>query len=261
MKKVWIIFLTSLLALSLFRTVTVQASDVKPSRLEDYADLLDSSAEMNVRNLLDKFSEELSFDIVIVTTDSTGGKSSQSYADDFFDYNGYGFGETYDGALLLINMEYREWHISTTGYGMRAITNAEVERIGEEFVEYLSYGDYEAAFEEFAEKVAREVRKERDAEKLDTGEILARAAIALVVGMGLAFIPVFVMKKKLNNVKAKQEATEYMKRNQIRMTQQRDMFLYSTMSRRRKPQESSSRSGGGHIGSSGRSHGGGGGRF
>lgn len=260
MKKVWIIFLTSLLALSLFRTVTVQASDVKPSRLEDYADLLDSSAEMNVRNLLDKFSEELSFDIVIVTTDSTGGKSSQSYADDFFDYNGYGFGETYDGALLLINMEYREWHISTTGYGMRAITNSEVQEIGEELVEYLSYGDYEVAFQEFANQVEKEIKKERDSEVLDLGEIIFRFVISIVIGMGLAFIPVFVMKKKLNNVKAQQEASEYMKRNQIRMTQQRDMFLYSTMSRRRKPQESSSRSGG-HIGSSGRSHGGGGGRF
>lgn len=260
MKKVWIIFLTSLLALSLFGNTTVQATDSKLSRMEDYADLLDSSAEMNVRSLLDKLSEELSFDIVIVTTESTGGKSSQSYADDFFDYNGYGFGENYDGALLLINMEYREWHISTTGYGMRAITNSEVQEIGEELVEYLSYGDYEVAFQEFANQVEKEIKKERDSEVLDLGEIIFRFVISIVIGMGLAFIPVFVMKKKLNNVKAQQEASEYMKRNQIRMTQQRDMFLYSTMSRRRKPQESSSRSGG-HIGSSGRSHGGGGGRF
>ena len=58
-----------------------------------------------------------------------------------------------------------------------------------------------------------------------------------------------------------EEATEYMKRNQLRMTQQRDMYLYSTISRARKPENNSSRSGGGHIGSSGRSHGGGGGRF
>ncbi len=260
MKKIWIVFLVSLLALSMFGTITVKATDSRPSRMEDYADLLDSAAEMNMREILDELSRELEFDIVIVTTDSTGGKSSQSYADDFFDYNGYGFGENYDGVLLLINMEYREWHISTTGYGMSAVTNSEVEEIGEDIVEYLSYGQYEAAFREFAAQVAREVKKERDSEVLDLGEIIARLVIAIVVGMGLAFIPVTVMKKKMNNVAIKNEATDYMKRSQIRMTDQRDMFLYSTVSRRRKPQESSSRSGG-HIGSSGRSHGGGGGRF
>ena len=244
----------------MFGSVTVQA-DSNLSRMEDYAELLDSAAEENIRNRLDKLSEELQFDIVIVTTNSTGGKSSQDYADDFFDYNGYGFGENYDGTLLLINMEYREWHISTTGYGMDAITNSEVYEIGEELVDYLSYGDYEGAFERFAELASKEVRKERDSETLDIGEIIFRFVIALAIGMGFAFIPVTVMKKKLNNVAMKQEASDYMKRNQIRMTQQRDMFLYSTMSRRRKPQESSSRSGGGHRGSSGRSHGGGGGRF
>lgn len=261
MKKIITFFITSLLALALLGTLNVKASNASLSRVEDYADLLNSTAEADLRNILDNLSETLEFDIVVVTTNSTGGKSSQAYADDFFDYNGYGYGNNYDGALLLINMEYREWHISTTGYGMEAITNSEIEEIGEEIVEYLSYGQYEAAFREFAALAAKEVEKERDSEVLDVGEILVRLAIAIVIGMGLAFIPVTVMKKKMNNVAMKNEATDYMMRSQIRMTQQRDMFLYSTMSRRRKPQESSSRSGGGHIGSSGRSHGGGGGRF
>ena len=123
MKKIFIIFITSLLAISMLGTMTVKATEPSLSRMEDYADLLDAEAERNIRNLLDEKSRELEFDLVIVTTESTGGKSSQDYADDFYDYNGYGWGDNYDGALLLINMEYREWHISTTGYGMDAITN------------------------------------------------------------------------------------------------------------------------------------------
>ena len=241
-------------------SVTVQAAEPNLSRMEDYADLLDSATESNIRNMLDEMSEELAFDIVIVTTDSTGGKSSQSYADDFFDYNDYGFGETYDGVLLLINMEYREWYISTTGYGMEAVTNSEVDYIGNAIVDYLSIGDYESAFVAFANLVEDEVMAARDSEVIDFGEIFIRIVIAAVIGMGLAFIPVSVMKKKMNNVEMKQEASDYMKRSQIRMTQQRDMFLYSTVSRRQKPQQNSSGSGG-HRGSSGRSHGGGGGRF
>lgn len=261
MKKIFIIFITSLLAISMIGTMTVKATEPSLSRMEDYADLLDAEAERNIRNLLDEKSRELEFDLVIVTTESTGGKSSQDYADDFYDYNGYGWGENYDGALLLINMEYREWHISTTGYGMDAITNSEVYEIGDELLEDLSYGDYEAAFERFAKLAEKEVKKEKDSEVLSIGEILLRLVLAIVIGMGLAFIPVSVMKKKMNNVEMREEATEYMKRNQLRMTQQRDMYLYSTISRARKPENNSSRSGGGHIGSSGRSHGGGGGRF
>ena len=261
MKKNLTFLVTAFLAVSVLGSLEVCAAELKLSRMEDYADLLSSYEEENLRNMLDEVSEELQFDIVIVTTNSPGGKSSQDYADDFYDYNGYGMGDNFDGALLLINMEYREWHVSTTGYGMTAITNSEVQDIGDEIVEYLSYGDYSEAFEEFIRLTQKEVKRERDSEVLDFGEILIRIAISIVIGMGLAFIPVTVMKKKLNNVAMKNEASDYMKRNQIRMTEQRDMFLYSTMSRRRKPQESSSRSGGGHIGSSGRSHGGGGGRF
>ncbi len=261
MKKIFTFFLSSFLALTLFGTMIVYATDSRPSRMEDYADLLTTAEEATVREMLDELSEELQFDIVIVTTNSTGGKSSMAYADDFYDYNGYGMGDDYDGVLLLINMEYREWYISATGYGMKAIPDSDAQYIGEEIVDYLSYGDYVGAFEEFARLAKREVEKSRDAEELDFGEILLRVAIAIVIGMGLAFIPVSVMKSKMNNVKEKHEATDYMKRSQILMREQRDLFLYSTISRRRKPQQSSGGGGGGHVGSSGRSHSGAGGRF
>ena len=262
MKKILVIFITSLLALTLLGTISVQAAGANLSRVEDYADLLDPAAENQVREKLDELSEKLQFDIVVVTTNSTGGKSSQAYADDFYDYNGYGWGDNYDGVLLLINMEYREWHISTTGYGMQAVTNSEIDYIGDAVVDYLSWGDYELAFTEFADLIADEVKEERDSEHIDLGEVIVRIVIALVIGMVLAFIPVSIMKKQMNNVQVRQEASDYMKRNQVRMTQQKDLFLYSNISRRLKPQDSGNRSGGGgHIGSSGRSHGGGGGRF
>lgn len=258
MKKIIRFVMTTLLASLFLGTICVSAAS-ELSRVEDYADLLTPYEEEYLREVLDEKSEELQFDIVVLTTNSTGGKSSQAYADDFYDYNGYGMGENYDGVLLLVNMEYREWYISTTGYGMEAISNAEVQEIGDEVASYLSYGDYGQAFQEFGELVQREVEKERDSEVVDTGEVILRLVIALVIGMGLAFIPVTVMKKQLNNVKAKVEAGDYVKRDQIAITEQRDLFLYRNISRRMRPKSNSSS--GGHRGSSGRSHGGGGGRF
>ena len=258
MKKIIIIFITTLLALSFLGTLPVKAES-NLSRVEDYADLLTDYEEEYLRDFLDQKSRYLDFDIVVVTTNSVGGKSSQAYADDFYDYNGYGMGSNYDGVLLLVNMEYREWYISTTGYGMDAITNSEIDDIGEEVAYYLSYGEYAEAFQVFGDLVQREVERAHDSETVDLGESLGRLAIAIVIGMVLAFIPVTIMKKQLNNVAAKNEASDYVKRETIAITEQRDMYLYRNISRRKRPESSSSS--GGHRGSSGRSHGGGGGRF
>ena len=40
-------------------------------------------------------------DAVIVTSNNLNGKSQQDYADDYFDYNGYGVGKEKSGLLSL----------------------------------------------------------------------------------------------------------------------------------------------------------------
>ena len=260
MKKIFSILTTCVLMVLL---LGIDAQAAHPKRLVDDADLLTDYEEEEICAVLDRASEKVNFDLVIVTTNSTDGKSAEAYADDYYDYNGYGMGEDYDGALLLVNMGTREWHISTTGYGIEALSDNDLDYIGGNVADYLSYGYYSDACYLFASLVGDEVLAEREADTLDVGEIIMRVGIALVVGGALAFIPVSVMKKKLDNVDAKKEASDYVRRDKIVMTEQRDMYLYHTIQRRAKPKDSGSRSGGSsvHRGSSGRSHGGRGGRF
>ena len=40
-----------------------------------------------------------------MTAGSLNGKTATKYADDYFDYNGYGLGNEKDGILLLISMK------------------------------------------------------------------------------------------------------------------------------------------------------------
>ena len=96
-------------------------------RLVDSSNLLSSSEQTDLVKKLDEISERQKFDVAIVTVDSLDGKTTEAYADDFYDYNGYGQGVNKDGVLLLVSKEmdiqgsYR--HITTTGYGKTAFTD------------------------------------------------------------------------------------------------------------------------------------------
>lgn len=260
MKKLISICAAILLLGMVFLPINAKAAEVHPPRFVDVANLVEDYEEAQITAELDEISESLQFDVVIVTVNSTGGKSMRDYADDFFDYNGYGMGDDFDGTLLLVNMEYREWYISTTGYGIKALTDSDLDYIGENVADYLAVGEYANAFTMFAHLVEDEVLKAQDSEKLSVSEILVKIPIALVIGGLISFIPVTFMKRKMNNVEMKREASDYMKRDRVAITDSRDIFLYRTVNRIRRPQNE----GGGsstHRGSSGRSHGGRGGRF
>lgn len=234
------------------------------SRLVDNAGLLSESEYETVLEKLDGISEALGADIVVVTTDSLGDKTVVEYADDFFDYGGY----RQDGVLLLLAMEDRSWCISTTGDCKYAVSNSKSDAIGDGILEYLSSGDYESAFIEFADRCNSYIVSYRNGDT-DTDysyekEQLSLLAIpvSLVIGLIVALIVVAVMKGKLKSVKFQTAADNYIKEGSMNITESRDLFLYRTVSRVAKPKDDDSSSDGGfHSSSSGTSHGGSSGHF
>ena len=120
-------------------------------RLVDEADLLTDDEESKLMKKLDKISEDHEFDIIIVTRHSIGSKSSEQYADDYFDYNGCGFGSGHDGILFLISMENRDWAISTTGKGIPYFTDAGQAYMKDQFLPQLKSGNYNKAFNTFTD--------------------------------------------------------------------------------------------------------------
>ena len=74
---------------------------------------------------------------------------------------------------------------------------------------------------------------------------------------GTQSIKISLEKSKMNNVKMKQEASDYVRHDKVMITDSRDIFLYRTINRRLRPKENSST----HRSSSGRVHGGRGGKF
>lgn len=240
-------------------------------RLIDEADLLSDSEEKALRSELDEISKRQKADIVVVTVDSLDGMSAMEYADDFYDENGYGFGEKKDGILFLISMEERDWYISTAGYGITAVTDAGREYMSEKFLDDLSGGEYAAAFTVFAQLCDDFITQARTGEPYDVGNLPkdpfwfgGNLVISLVIAFVISLIATGLMKGSLKSVESQPAASSYVKKNSLKLSKETDLFLYKNIERREKPKENKSSSSGGsatHTSSSGREHGGGGGKF
>lgn len=263
MKNRILVFITTLVILLLFTVPTLAAS----ARLVDDADLLSDTEESTLLSELDRVSENLEFDIVIVTTDDTNGLTTEAYADDFFDYNGYGYGADRDGILLVIDMNAREAWMSTSGYGITAFTDAGIEYISEQFKDMLSDGDYNGACTLFVEKCEDFINQARTGKPYDKDSLPKEPfnfamSFVIAIGIGLVFgwIMVGSMKSKLKTVVKQHAATNYMRPGSMNLVNSMDYFIYSKLDRYEK---SSNSSGGSstHKSSSGRTHGGGGTSF
>ena len=76
------------------------SSAAEKSYVIDEAGLISASDEKKLSEKIKEIQKE-KFDVVILTVKSLDGKSAQDYADDYYDYNGYGYGKDDDGILRL----------------------------------------------------------------------------------------------------------------------------------------------------------------
>ncbi len=233
-----------------------------PAYLVDGAELLNPMEAAEVEAKLSQISAQHGVDIVIVTVDSTGWQSPMAYADDYYDYNGYGP----DGILLLISMEESDWWVSTTGYGITAVTDAGLQYMSDRFVPYLSDGEFSQAFLEFAQLCDQFLAQAETGDPYnshnlpkDPFDFGTNLIIALVIGLVAALIVTGIMKGQLKSVRRQVRADAYITADGLQLTRSRDIFLYSHIHRRERPKSSSGSST--HTSSSGARHGGGGGKF
>lgn len=241
-----------------------------PPRLVDEAEILEDYEETELLGILDEISTRQQFDVVIFTVYSLGNNTPRAYADDYYDYNGYGIGEERDGAILVLSMEERDWYVSTRGFGITVITDAGLEYMSEKFLPYFSEGDYSGGFKVFATECDRYIDAAKSGSPIDVGNLPKEPynfggslIVSLIIGFIIAFIVAKSMKSKLTTVRKNNMAVDYVVPGSFNLVDQRDIFLYNNVTRTARPKETSSSSGGSstHTSSSGATHGGGGGKF
>jgi uncharacterized protein len=162
MKKT--LFILTAVLLLLVLAVSSAAAGNPPSvegkpLLYDGAGLLDSSGFSAVESKLTSVSDQLDADIIILTVNSAadlgyaGEDATVTCIDDYFDRNGYGRGADKDGVALIVAMAEQEFAVSTSGYGITALTEEKTDWLYGRLVDSLSAGDFEKAFTDYAECV------------------------------------------------------------------------------------------------------------
>lgn len=270
-KKISICLLIFFFAVFLGQT-TVRAGS--SNNIIDDLEYLTDSEILTLQSDIDNIITDYNLEAVVVITDDTEGKSSRNFADDFFDYGGYGVGGDYSGLLMLINMAEREVWISTTGRAIDIFTDSRISTMVKNVANPLSNGDYYEACTTFLKdikyyaKMGVPAGQHRvDEESLDNITYFQRALrlmksfyvylIAIVVALIATLIASSSSEGKVTT-----NSSTYEKPGSFELSVSRDDFIRESTTRTVIESNSSSGSKSTtHSGSSGRSHGGGGGRF
>lgn len=275
MKKVSKVLLT-IIFFFIF-SINVNALDTS-LKIYDDADLLSDYEEQLLREKAQSFVDEYDMDLVIVTTLYNEGKGTEGYAQDFYDYNGFGVGSTYDGILFLIDRTYgyNDTWMVTTGNAILVYDDARIDSILDD-IYYVKDNGYYAMFDTFIDSSSYYAElgiapSNEDMEIDENGNYVEKREFplgkSLIISFAVSTIVVVILLLKNKMVKKETRAAAYLDQSTINFSRKEDRFITTYTTRTYSPRNTSSSGGGGSRGgssisrgSSGRSHGGGGRRM
>lgn len=221
----------------------------------DNADILTDEEEAYFLERCQAFTDEYKCEIAIVTITDLEGKTAQEYADDFYDYNGYGYGENKDGLLCLYldgEEGQRNATLTTSGTAQMNIGDDEIEDILLAIAGSAKFGEFKDAFDWYIDLSEEAVKPVPP---------LFWLLICLAVGMVIGLIITNSMASKNYSVHKKETAADYVREGTLMITGRNDIFRNTRVNVTPKPKSNSGKSsdsnGSTHTSSSGRSHGGG----
>ena len=269
-KKIWCCLFSLLwMFVLIFPVMASEIPDIPTERqkplLVDEAGLLSEEESSTLINKLEEISQRQKNEVAVVTVNSLEGKTAEAYADDYYDYNGYGLGDNKSGILLLIDMDDRKIWISTSGDAIEYFTDNRIESIINDISKYLSDEEYFDACNIFLNNIQYYIDSgipEGQYTYSEEEHTLKIVLIALGVAAIVAGVTCIVVVNSYKNSKSV-SSINYIDNNSIVFTKRRDIFI-NTFTTKTKIERNNSSGGNGsstHRSSSGNTHGGGGGSF
>jgi uncharacterized protein len=244
-------------------TPLVDASE----KVYDFADILTESEEEAIYNEVTDFINTTNLDLAIVTINYNTKRSTMEYADDFYDYNDFQI----DGLVFVIDMDNREFYISTAGIAILYYDNNRVENILSSQDYYMINGMYKDSIDILITNLLSYYNNgysnSSNKYTIDNGVLVYKTPylVLLLISLIVAGIITFILAKRNKQVKLSNESSMYLAKNGKKITNTETKFIDSHTSSHYRPISDNSGGGssssGSHSGSSGMSHGGGGHKF
>ncbi len=212
-------------------------------RVYDQGEFLSDSEEVQLEELIDKVSEEIQMDLVVVTTVDTEGKEAWQYAEWFYYDAGYTFGyeQTDKGVLYLIDMDNREIYVYCSEGAAAEISNKDIDQILDVIFDQAADGRYYISADSFVRKV-RSLVEEGDTTESSSPEIEEteeEEGNPVMVGMLISLVTVIILVKK-QKTSVKVPHTSYLNSSKTRMYRKEDHFIRTTVVTRKIETPSSS---------------------
>lgn len=213
-------------------------------KVYDNGDLLSDSEETALEDKLSGIAEMYGQDVIVYTTDSMEGMDAEDYTE--YLKGKLDAGIDGSGIIYMISMEYRDYDIYSFGRMYDEIMiQSLTDDMAEDLQPYLTDGRYYDAFDSYANKVISEIK---NVEENGPNEAPSYAVpIGIGCGLIIGLITVLVMKGSMKTTRAESMANNYVRQGSFRLTNSRDIFLYSQVTRTKRSSDSSSGgSSGGH---------------
>ena len=115
-------------------------------KIYDFADLLTDLEEEELYKQVSNYIRDTNYDLALVTIDDNNKGSARQFAEDFYDYNYFGYTDTRDGSLLLIDMDTRELYLTRTGYAIKMYEDITIDEILDDGYNYIINENYYDTF-------------------------------------------------------------------------------------------------------------------
>lgn len=272
MKKLKIIFIFILIFIGI---KNVSAFD-NTLKVYDYAQVLTSTEETALKQLVDNYINTYNMDMALVTVKYHQKLDTKTYAEDFYDYNNFGIGNTKDGIIFVIDFTfgYTDIYISTTGEAIRMYDDYRIDSMLDN-IAYKKDAGYFEMFKIFVNDATNYASLGVPSSNSETminnyGDIVYKETIPwhiiVIVSLLVPTIIIVILINKNKMIKKSVNASYYVKEGSVIINTRNDRFITTHTSSVRINDSSSGsggRVGGSSVsrGSSGRSHGGGGRRL
>lgn len=233
------------------------------SRVFDDYGLLDETEQAQLNQELADIYDEYGYDAVLLISPDIGEEEDyRQYAAEFMQENDIGYGDTHEGMCIFHQPDARNITIVFRGETQDDFTESIQEEMLDKCKERLKaddpFGGYQSLIRDLKSGLSRisEGKKIRPMD-IDDGTVFSRFFTDLLMAFVIMAIPTALMTwhqvRKMKTKVQQSNADQYTADGGLELTEKRDIFLYTTMTKTEKPKNDDNDSDSGSFSSGGES--------